>query len=328
MPMASLRAATTTPSTGLGRLRTGTPRSRKCCGCSCRPVRRLCLFRISTVLSYRLHEAIVHARQGNLPTVLANRVRRARGRPRRLLPHAWPDPCRESSRRLNQILQELEGETRYLEIGVLRGGTLQTIRADLRVGVDPGPRFDTEHLPRRLKIFRGTSDEFFTKLSSEELFDVIFVDGNHTYEQAYRDVINGFRHSTRCGVVLSDDVVPADANSALRDYEESRQRQRLAGVDRGWQGDVFIMLAILRDHHPDLAFRVIVGSGHEQAVIWNTRPERAPELIPAHMLKSYRNIQYADVFTNGVPDWFNTGKESSVMGEVVAHCHGRLRGEP
>ena len=64
-------------------------------------------------------------------------------------------------------------------------------------------------------------------------------------------MINAFHHTSQRGLVVVDDVVPHDESSALRDYEESRRRRAEAGLSSAWHGDVFIVLAILRDHHPN-----------------------------------------------------------------------------
>jgi len=39
-----------------------------------------------------------------------------------------------------------------------------------------------------------TSDEFFSTLRPSKRYDVAFIDGLHTFEQTYRDVINTFAH--------------------------------------------------------------------------------------------------------------------------------------
>ena len=131
--------------------------------------------------------------------------------------------------------------------------------------------FDTRHLPAGVRVYCGTSDDFFASIGAEAVFDLVFVDGLHVFEQAYRDVINSFRHLAPAGLVLVDDVAPDDEVSAMRDQHESaRRRAELGLAGQGWNGDVFVVLAILRDHHPELSFRVIVGPGNEQAVVWLT----------------------------------------------------------
>jgi hypothetical protein len=59
-----------------------------------------------------------------------------------------------------------------------------------------------------------TSDEFFATLRPSKRYDVAFIDGLHTFEQTYRDVINTFAH-LRSGVILIDDTVPS--RRVLRD---------------------------------------------------------------------------------------------------------------
>ena len=69
------------------------------------------------------------------------------------------DGCLAASR-LNK-LSEINDSRTYLEIGVAQGGTLEAIEVEHRIGVDPTPNFDTEHLPERLAFYRTTSDVFF-----------------------------------------------------------------------------------------------------------------------------------------------------------------------
>ena len=124
-------------------------------------------------------------------------------------------------------------------------------------------------------------------------------------------------------MVLVDDVVPADEISALRDPVESRRRRAELGL-RGtpWHGDVFVVLSILRDHHPELAMRVIVDSGNDQALLW--RPDDTPtEPVSASTLAGYRDLTYADVFAEGVPDWCRPGAEQQVLTEALTCSNAR-----
>ena len=73
------------------------------------------------------------------------------------------DGCLAASR-LNK-LGELNNSRAYLEIGVAQGQTLEAIEVERRIGVDPTPNFDTEHLPERLEFHRTTSDIFFANLT-------------------------------------------------------------------------------------------------------------------------------------------------------------------
>ena len=190
-----------------------------------------------------------------------------------------PDGCcvipiptsRGSSRRVNRMIERLPGASCYLEIGLYLGATFDTIRAGNRVGVDPHPRFDVSRLPSGTSVFVGTSDDFFGALPADELFDVVFVDGLHHFDQAYRDVVNSFRHLTPGGMLLVDDVVPFDEISAMHDWAAASERRRAVGDPaNSWNGDVFATVKVLVDHHPSIRLRTILGSGNPQTVLWRS----------------------------------------------------------
>ena len=245
----------------------------------------------------KLNAIRTRIRQGNAVDAIHNRLAVSVGRPRRLLrrPHTyvhWP-----SSRRINRLVSELPTVTEYLEIGLYLGITFESIDIRERVGVDPFPMFDTRRLPAGTRVIRTTSDEFFAALPATERFDIVFVDGLHTYEQTYRDVINSFNRLSPGGVVLVDDVIPIDAHSAIRDEHEAR-RSRAAGGDTpvAWHGDVFKVVKILADHHPEIAIRTIVGSGNPQALMWR-RSVGMLTTIDEPALMDYMPVAYEDVFS-------------------------------
>jgi hypothetical protein len=90
---------------------------------------------------------------------------------------------------LNALLRGTHAVS-YLEIGVDEGRTFENVVCAERWGVDPSPKFDMSRLPDGATFFRLTSDEFFAGLSAEKGFDVVFLDGLHTFEQTYTDLVN------------------------------------------------------------------------------------------------------------------------------------------
>src|SRR5437867_1023406 len=80
----------------------------------------------------------------------------------------------------------------YLEIGVNRGETFRTVEAARKVGVDPNFLFDTaaEAVPRRVTFHPVSSDRYFAGPHGGDRFNVIFLDGLHTFEQTLRDLLN------------------------------------------------------------------------------------------------------------------------------------------
>jgi len=100
-------------------------------------------------------------------------------------------------------------------------------------------------LPRGSSFAVTTSDEFFSTLRPSKRYDVAFIDGLHTFEQTYRDVINTFAH-LRSGVILIDDTVPSDEYSAIPDQEASYRARDAAGLEgRPWHGDVWRVVMLL-----------------------------------------------------------------------------------
>ncbi len=84
----------------------------------------------------------------------------------------------------------------YLEIGCKKNVTFDTIPVLHKVGVD-----------REMGgTIRMTSDEFFAQ--NKETFDVIFIDGLHTYEQVHRDISNALNALNKGGMIVLDDMLP------------------------------------------------------------------------------------------------------------------------
>ncbi len=84
----------------------------------------------------------------------------------------------------------------YLEIGCASNDLFDSIPVLNKVGVDP------QHGGN----IRKTSDEFF--YTNKSLFDVVFIDGLHTYDQVRRDVINSIKFLKPGGWIALHDMLP------------------------------------------------------------------------------------------------------------------------
>jgi hypothetical protein len=154
--------------------------------------------------------------------------------------------------RVGIVAAELERFERpsYLEIGVNTGVLFLHVRAAGKLGVDPAarvPRWKWLAHPNTLlrgRLIEATSDEFFACLDPEERFDVVFVDGDHRFEQSLRDVTNALEHLSEDGVILIHDCNPPNAEAASPD----------SGASAGgpWCGDVFKTIVHLRAARSDL----------------------------------------------------------------------------
>lgn len=96
---------------------------------------------------------------------------------------------------------------RYLEVGVSAGACLAAVapHTAYALGVDPRP---STRAVDRATVSLKTSDEFFDDLAAGERFDVVFIDGDHAYEQAARDFEHALEHLESGGVIFLHDVYP------------------------------------------------------------------------------------------------------------------------
>ena len=144
---------------------------------------------------------------------------------------------------------------RYLEIGVHTGVLFLHVRAATKVAVDPNPQIPElkrilhPNTVMRGRVIRATSDQFFAALPAGEHFDVVFIDGDHSFAQSLHDIENALAHLRRGGVILVHDCLPPTAAAANPDPAK-------AG-DGPWCGDVWKAIAHLRATRSDLRVSVL-----------------------------------------------------------------------
>jgi len=86
----------------------------------------------------------------------------------------------------------------YLEIGCASDSLFNSVPVLRKTGVDPSSGGNV----------RKTSDDFFH--SNKERFDLVFIDGLHTYEQVRRDVVNSIKVINDGGWIVLHDMLPRD----------------------------------------------------------------------------------------------------------------------
>jgi hypothetical protein len=145
---------------------------------------------------------------------------------------------------------------KYLEIGVNTpaqpGYSHESIVVETKHGVDPN--VDT--------TYRMTSDDFFAQ--NKEMYDIVFVDGLHIFEQAHRDIINALRFLTEGGTIIVHDCNPV--------REITQRPDRASSV---WHGDVWKAILKLRMEEPTVQIYTvnadegctIIQRGHQELLV-------------------------------------------------------------
>ncbi len=122
---------------------------------------------------------------------------------------------------------------RYLEIGCYLNAVFDSIPVAKKVGVDPGTGGNV----------RKTSDDFFS--DNKDQFDVIFIDGLHTYEQVKKDINNSIKALSRGGWIVLHDMLP-------RNWKEANAFR----ISRSWTGDVW-KVAFELSNCEDIDFKIV-----------------------------------------------------------------------
>ena len=124
---------------------------------------------------------------------------------------------------LIKYLIEKNGYKDYLEIGCDQNQLFSKVEIDNKIGVDP---FSGGNI-------RKTSDAFFS--SNTDKFDIIFIDGLHTYDQVKKDIINSVKCLKENGIILVHDCMP-----------DSLAKQAVPRFKMKWNGDVWKAIVDLR----------------------------------------------------------------------------------
>ena len=219
-----------------------------------------------------------------------------------------PKPSATSAR-INTLAEAYKAEN-YLEIGVKGGGTFFNVSMPHKVAVDPRFSFDPkDYEGPGNHFFPVTSDDFFATLAArtgdeppltsadsdgKPAFDIIFIDGLHTFEQSFRDFENSLVYSHENTIWLLDDTVPCDPYSAIPDMKISQARRKQAGLHgTPWHGDVFKTILAIHDLHPEFSYCTVMDKGNPQTVLWRAAHENRKAFFSS--LEDIRDFSYFDL---------------------------------
>lgn len=177
----------------------------------------------------------------------------------------------------------------YLEIGVSKGATFRNVTFERKFAVDPHFRFRYKNTLGEM-YYETTSDAYFAGLNDDVIFDCVFIDGLHHWEQALRDFDNTLQHTHANSLIVIDDVYPCDEFSILRSQEKAVAMRLLKapGVRHAnsWHGDVFKAAFMIAYFYPDISFVTIdEGFGNPQMLCWRKDRERMPAGLTAESIE-------------------------------------------
>lgn len=104
---------------------------------------------------------------------------------------------------INRFIKERKYES-FLEIGTATGETYKKVIAKVRISVDPELNTNA--------TYKMTSDEYFSNIKhhNNQKFDIIFIDGYHEHNQAFRDILNALDHLNKNGMIIVHDCHPTN----------------------------------------------------------------------------------------------------------------------
>jgi len=109
----------------------------------------------------------------------------------------WSDTHFNRIALINLLLSKYSKPS-YLEIGCASNSLFDSLPIVNKIGVDP-------HLGGNRRM---TSNEFF-KINTK-IYDVVFIDGLHTYEQVRQDLTNALKVTKAGGWIAIHDMLPKD----------------------------------------------------------------------------------------------------------------------
>jgi Methyltransferase domain len=193
-----------------------------------------------------------------------------------------------------QSCLDLFESPKYLEIGVWKAKTFGPAVAGHKVAVDPD--FPEGVVDRMLQqpnaeMHEVTSDKYFGTLDKTTKFDVIYLDGLHTFEQTLRDLLNSVMFIHDHSLIVIDDVYPDTYHGSLANMHHARLLRRAHGIETtNWMGDVYKLVFFIDSFMQQFRYRM-VSDNHGQLILWkNVRPSVTERQVEAVARTPYEQL--------------------------------------
>ena len=162
---------------------------------------------------------------------------------------------------INHLIK-VNGYGSFLEIGTQAKINFTSVEIEKKICVDPDPNSGAD--------YQMSSDEFFD-LNTEN-FDIVFVDGLHHADFAYRDIVNSLSILNPGGCVVVHDVIPFSYEAQVIPLDKASSLGTVA-----WNGDVWKSWIKLRTERNDLSMKC-VNEDHGCGIINFTSPGNGDHL--------------------------------------------------
>jgi len=144
---------------------------------------------------------------------------------------------------INYLIKKNNFKT-YLEIGYQHGINYSNICIENKTTIDPYPSVTLNNLQMENKIYVDkdinlyltTSNTFFETFDHK--YDIIFIDGLHTYEQVKLDFENSIKSLNENGLIVLHDMNPIDVFHEGR-IITGRERSKSFADGGQWNGDCY-----------------------------------------------------------------------------------------
>jgi len=168
----------------------------------------------------------------------------------------------------------------FLEIGTQAKINFTSVSVDRKVCVDPDTNAGAD--------YQITSDEYFE--NNFEKFDIVFVDGLHHADFAYRDIVNSLRRLNPGGCIVVHDVIPYSYEAQVIPLQKASDLGTTP-----WNGDVWKSWIKLRTERNDLVMNC-VNTDHGCGIIHFTNPGEGNFL--GNFQNGYYNYNRESVMNN------------------------------
>lgn len=99
----------------------------------------------------------------------------------------------------------------YLELGVRCGKIFFSVAQFCKKAIGVDISSCNFELQENMNFIQNSTDVFFENLNEEEMFDMVFIDADHSHEQSLKDFLNVKNHVIEDGFIFFHDTYPYDS---------------------------------------------------------------------------------------------------------------------